>query len=84
MKNFLIRTLAGITVVCGATVGLAQQAASAAGTGTVTGHVTCGDTQRPARFASVTLFGVPVEVKAVVSVAMPEESVAVPRAVVPE
>jgi len=64
MKNFLIRTLAGITVVCGATVGLAQQAASAAGTGTVTGHVTCGDTQRPARFASVTLFGVPVEVKA--------------------
>jgi protocatechuate 3,4-dioxygenase beta subunit len=25
----------------------------------VTGHVTCGDTQRPARFATVMLFGVP-------------------------
>jgi len=40
----------------------AQQAASAAGTGMVTGHVTCGDTQRPARFASVILFGVPAQV----------------------
>lgn len=27
--------------------------------GSVTGHVTCGDTQRPARFASVMLLGVP-------------------------
>jgi hypothetical protein len=34
----------------------------AAGTGTVTGHVICADTQRPARFAQVTLFGVPAEV----------------------
>jgi hypothetical protein len=43
-------------------VAQAQQAASVAGTGTVTGHVICGDTQRPARFASVTLLGVPSEV----------------------
>jgi len=39
----------------------AQQPASAPGTGTITGRVTCADTQRPARFASVTLFGVPKE-----------------------
>jgi hypothetical protein len=45
-------------------MGVAQQPASAAGTGTVTGHVTCGDTQRPARFAHVALFGVPVQVTA--------------------
>jgi hypothetical protein len=32
--------------------------------GTVTGHVTCGDSQRPARFAQVMLFGVPAEVSA--------------------
>ncbi|MGA8939346.1 MAG: carboxypeptidase-like regulatory domain-containing protein [Acidobacteriaceae bacterium] len=32
---------------------MAQQA------GTVSGHVTCGDTQRPARFATVVLLGVP-------------------------
>jgi hypothetical protein len=32
---------------------MAQQA------GTVSGHVTCGDTQRPARFANVMLLGVP-------------------------
>jgi len=43
---------------------VAQQPASATGTGTVTGHVTCGDTQRPARFATVVLFGVPAEVTA--------------------
>jgi hypothetical protein len=30
-------------------------------TGTVTGHVTCGDTQRPAKFAHVVLFGVPAQ-----------------------
>jgi hypothetical protein len=34
----------------------------AAAGGTVTGHVTCGDTQRPARFALVILFGVPAEI----------------------
>jgi signal recognition particle GTPase len=31
-------------------------------TGTVTGHVICADTQRPARFAQVTLFGMPTEI----------------------
>lgn len=31
-------------------------------TGTVMGHVTAGDTQRPARFAQVILFGVPTEI----------------------
>ncbi len=39
------------------TAAIAQQPAT--GMGTVTGHVTCGDTQRPARFAQVMLFGVP-------------------------
>jgi hypothetical protein len=34
---------------------VAQQPAA----GSVTGHVTCGDTQRPARFAGVMLLGVP-------------------------
>ena len=56
--------MCGIAVFGVATVGLAQQAASAAGTGTVTGHVTCGDTQRPGRFATVVLYGVPAEVTA--------------------
>ena len=45
-----------------ASVAFAQQPASRQGTGTVTGHVTAGDTQLPARFAHVTLFGVPKEV----------------------
>src|ERR1700675_2008850 len=40
----------------------AQQSTPAAVGGTVTGHVTCGDTQRPARFATVVLFGVPAEI----------------------
>src|SRR5215469_4051488 len=40
----------------------AQQPSTAAPGGTVTGHVICGDTQRPARFAGVTLFGVPKDV----------------------
>ena len=43
----------------------AQQPSSAAGTGMVTGHVTCGDTQRPARFAVVILFGVPEQMTTV-------------------
>jgi hypothetical protein len=30
--------------------------------GTVTGHIVCADTERPARFAQVMLFGVPAEV----------------------
>ena len=37
----------------------AAQLATAQQAGSVTGHVTCGDTQRPARFAGVMLFGVP-------------------------
>ena len=55
-----------LSVVLGAvaTGAAAQQPASAMGTGMVTGHVTCGDTQRPARFASVVLFGVPAQVTA--------------------
>jgi hypothetical protein len=36
-----------------------QQGAAPAATGTVTGVITCGDTQRPARFAGVTLMPVP-------------------------
>jgi hypothetical protein len=40
----------------------AQSSAPVAAGGTVTGHVTCGDTQRPARFATVVLFGVPAEI----------------------
>ncbi len=40
----------------------AQQPASAPGTGTVSGHVICNDTRRPARFAHVVLYGVPAEV----------------------
>jgi len=50
----------GLGLWCVAALG--QQPASAAGTGTVNGHVTCGDTQRPARFAHVVLFGVPAQV----------------------
>jgi len=42
----------------------AQQPTSATGTGTVTGHLTLGDTQRPARFATVVLYGIPAEVTA--------------------
>ncbi len=53
-----------VLVVCGL-AGLAEaQTApvSATGTGTVTGHVVCADTERPARFAGVMLFGIPKEV----------------------
>jgi hypothetical protein len=50
-------------LLCGmAATMAAQEAVSATGTGTVTGHVTFGDTQRPARFATVVLYGVPAEV----------------------
>ena len=40
----------------------AQAPASAAGMGSVTGHVTCGDTQKPARFATVMLLAVPTSI----------------------
>jgi hypothetical protein len=57
-----LRRFALIALALLITAAHAQQPASAAGTGTVTGHVTCGDTQRPARFAHVVLFGVPAQV----------------------
>ncbi len=50
-----------VAMVCAARAN-AQVVASAAGTGSVSGHVVCGDTQRPARFAHVVLFGVPAAV----------------------
>lgn len=53
-KWFVIATAVAMSVAVGAG---AQQAAPPSGT--VTGHVMCGDTQRPARFATVLLFGVP-------------------------
>ncbi len=58
--------LAGIRVGMGLAVmwavGAGAQVPVAPATGTVVGHVTCGDTQRPARFAQVLLFGVPKNV----------------------
>lgn len=50
--------LGGAAAMCAG----AQQATSASGTGTVAGHVTCGDTLRPARFAHVVLYAVPATV----------------------
>lgn len=54
----------GIAAVAlfGSSIGFAWQNTSTTVGGTVTGHVICGDTQRPARFASVILFGVPEQV----------------------
>ena len=46
-------------LVCAAPFAGAQQPTTPPPSGTVTGHVTCGDTQRPARFAQVMLFAVP-------------------------
>jgi hypothetical protein len=53
----------GLAMVCGLAAAsvVAQQPVSAPGTGTVLGHVACGDTQRPARFAHVALYGVPTQ-----------------------
>ncbi len=62
--NILHRSLSLFALSALATVSLAQQPVSATGTGTVIGHVTLGDTQRPARFATVALYGVPAEVTA--------------------
>ena len=64
MMIILRRTLSLFALSALATVSLAQQPVSATGTGSVTGHVTLGDTQRPARFATVALYGVPAEVTA--------------------
>ena len=62
MQNFSVRGVFAAALFVVALPSVAQQPASATGMGTVTGHVTCGDTQRPARFATVVLFGVPAEV----------------------
>lgn len=62
--NILHRSISLFALSALAMVSVAQQPASATGTGTVTGHVTLGDTQRPARFATVALYGVPAEVSA--------------------
>jgi hypothetical protein len=43
-------------------VSLSSPPGSVKGGGTVTGHVVCGDTERPARFAQVMLFAIPAEV----------------------
>ncbi len=60
MSILKLRVLALTFVVSGVAVaGRSQQAAPS---GTVAGHVTCSDTQRPARFASVMLYGVPASV----------------------
>lgn len=61
MKTWIVvATAVAMSVAAG--VG-AQQAA--AQSGTVTGHVTCSDTQKPARFATVLLFGVPAPARGV-------------------
>jgi hypothetical protein len=57
-----VKSLVVAGLVCGAGLAWGQQPATPSGT--VTGHVTCSDTQRPARFASVMLYGVPAAVTA--------------------
>jgi len=58
MKTSALISLVMVTTI--STVIYAQQVAGVeAATGAVTGHVVCADTQRPARFAVVMLFGVP-------------------------
>ncbi len=56
-KWFVVVTIVAIGVAV--KVGAQQPAPPS---GSVTGHVTCSDTQRPARFATVLLFGVPTSV----------------------
>jgi hypothetical protein len=55
-------SIAAAALLGSSSFGHAQQSTPAAAGGTVTGHVTCGDTQRPARFAQVILYGVPAEI----------------------
>jgi hypothetical protein len=55
-------SIAAAALLGSSSFGHAQSSSPAAAGGTVTGHVTCGDTQRPARFAKVILFGVPAEI----------------------
>ena len=54
--------IAAAVLLGSSSFGHAQSSSPAAAGGTVTGHVTCGDTQRPARFATVVLYGVPSEI----------------------
>jgi len=63
-SHLLRRSISLLAVSALAIASAAQQPTSATGTGTVTGHVTLGDTQRPGRFATVVLYGVPTEVTA--------------------
>ena len=62
IPHLLRRSISLLALSALAIAAPAQQ--SATGTGTVTGHVTLGDTQRPGRFATVVLYGVPTEVTA--------------------
>jgi hypothetical protein len=57
----MVRHPFAIFTILLASAASAQQPASAAGTGIVSGHVIAGDTQRPARFAHVILFGIPTD-----------------------
>ena len=63
MQSFRVRSLSLILAALAHPV-LAQQSAPTSPGGTVTGHVLCSDTQLPARFAQVMLFGVPTEITA--------------------
>jgi hypothetical protein len=66
MPSILCRSLAlGSALFLSFTSLYAQQAADPAPAGTVMGTITCGDTQRPARFAGVTLMPVPEDKPAV-------------------
>lgn len=51
-----------LALVLGGVAAVGQVPATAAGTGSVTGHVMCGDTQLAARFATVMLLAVPTSV----------------------
>ncbi len=65
MVRLRMVTLLSAAVSVAVTSGAQQSAAG----GTVTGHVMCGDTQRPARFATVLLYAVPSTVTAPVRAA---------------
>ena len=59
-KAQCVMTFAITIGACGVAMG--QQPASAAGKGSVTGHISLGDSRLPARFAQVVLYGVPTKV----------------------
>jgi len=62
--GFGLRAGAQVQVMTSSMGGEQQLPASAYGTGTVSGHVVCGDTQRLARFATVSLVPKPAPAKA--------------------